>query len=102
MPFTKKSDRLEKLHHTAKYIQMIVNPPRIPISITRVDMTPKPVQLTFNSIIKPKMRCKLKVNKRIAFLSATPRFKDEESSTILRDSSKSKEMAKSRTGGKPC
>lgn len=57
---------------------MITNPQRLPISFCNYDMTPKLTRLRFNTIEMPKRRCKLRFNKRVAFMSSCARFKDLE------------------------
>lgn len=74
-----KVDKHVSLYHDTKYIQMICNPRRDQISFFLTDeITPQIKSLRFNTIERPKMRCKLRMNRKIAFMASQPRFKDLE------------------------
>lgn len=74
-----KADKHVSLYHDTKYIQMICNPRRDQISFSLTDeITPQIKSLRFNTIERPKMRCKLRMNRKIAFMASQPRFKDLE------------------------
>lgn len=74
-----KVDKHVSLYHDTKYIQMICNPRRDQISFSLTDeITPQIKSLRFNTIERPKMRCKLRMNRKIAFMASQPRFKDLE------------------------
>lgn len=76
---TTKADKHVSLFHDTKYIQMICNPRRDQISFSLTDeITPQTKSLRFNTIERPKMRCKLRMNRKIAFMASQPRFKDLE------------------------
>lgn len=58
-----------------KYIEMVLQPKRNPISYPEIDFSPQPSKLRFNSTERSMKRTKLRSNKRVAFMSGCSRFK---------------------------
>lgn len=85
-----------QMEHEAKYIKMITNPKRKPISYLTFNLDELqlyPGKIRFNSIDRPPKRTKLRNNKRIAFLSCCPRWSVNAIAQLMADKLKSKRSA---------
>lgn len=70
----KKDYRSPKFFHDARYVFMITDPKRNPISLRESRKKPPPVEIVYNCMSKRIMRRHLKSNKKIAFMSGKERW----------------------------
>ncbi|XP_037955823.1 uncharacterized protein LOC119685574 [Teleopsis dalmanni] len=81
IPRTKTKYKRIQLYADGRYIKMITDPKRDYRMVFRKEYTPLVKPIHFNTIIKPKPRKQLRVNKKVAFGSSEERFKDGERQT---------------------
>ncbi|XP_030554336.1 uncharacterized protein LOC115757987 [Drosophila novamexicana] len=72
----KKSEKQLKMFADGKYLNMLVNPKRFPISTRDFPVPPYVPRIVYNCIAKRIPRKQLRNNKKIAFLSGQERWKD--------------------------
>lgn len=67
--------QIQHMELDAKYIKMVTDPVRNPISLPATDFSQrKPPKLRFNSMERPPKRSKLRNNKKLCFMSGCSRF----------------------------
>ncbi|KAH8418311.1 hypothetical protein KR222_009576, partial [Zaprionus bogoriensis] len=75
-PKGKKPEKQLKMFADGKYLNMLVNPRRWPISTREFPLMPYVPKIVYNCIAKRVVRKQLRNNKKIAFLSGQERWKD--------------------------